>query len=109
MGRSSEPPIDFVVADTVPGTSALKSSVNRTCSNGSSSGGGGSAAGGAVNRVAQSTISRFACRILVERDSSPTRAGVYAAGFDSSKNIFLGEKATKWQSGKTFKIIKNEF
>jgi Pellino len=35
----------------------------------------------------QSTISRFACRILVERDSHKTR--IYAAGLDLSLNIFL--------------------
>lgn len=45
----------------------------------------------------QSTISRFACRILVDR-RPPYCARIYAAGFDSSKNIFLGEKATKWQT-----------
>ena len=44
----------------------------------------------------QSTISRFACRILIER-KPPYTAKIYAAGFDSSRNIFLGEKATKWQ------------
>ncbi len=37
----------------------------------------------------QSTISRFACRILVERTEAP-KAKIYAAGFDSSRNIFLG-------------------
>ena len=47
--------------------------------------------------VQQSTISRFACRILVDR-RPPYCARIYAAGFDSSKNIFLGEKATKWQA-----------
>lgn len=46
--------------------------------------------------VQQSTISRFACRILIER-KPPHTARIYAAGFDSSRNIFLGEKATKWQ------------
>jgi pellino protein len=39
--------------------------------------------------VSQSTISRYACRIVVSRHSSYT-ARVYAAGFDGSKNIFLG-------------------
>lgn len=85
IGRSSEEPIDFVVADTVPGTGLNKTSVNRTttsCSSSSNVVGGG--------RVAQSTISRFACRLLVDRDSLPARAYVYAAGFDSSRNIFLG-------------------
>lgn len=39
---------------------------------------------------------RYACRILADREE-PNKVYVYAAGFDSSKNIFLGEKATKWQ------------
>ncbi|XP_055322360.1 protein pellino [Sitodiplosis mosellana] len=71
IGRSSEAPIDFVVMDTLPGDKKDA-------------------------RVMQSTISRFACRILVDR-SEPAKARIYAAGFDSSRNIFLGEKATKWQ------------
>lgn len=50
-----------------------------------------------ATKVQHSTISRFACRILVDR-SPPYTARIYAAGFDSSKNIFLGEKATKWQT-----------
>ncbi|XP_050297497.1 protein pellino [Anthonomus grandis grandis] len=72
IGRSSESPIDFVVMDTIPGDKP-----------------------GDV-KVSQSTISRFACRILCERNN-PKIARVYAAGFDSSRNIFLGEKACKWQ------------
>ncbi|XP_075223500.1 E3 ubiquitin-protein ligase pellino isoform X1 [Lycorma delicatula] len=72
IGRSSESPIDFVVMDTVPGDKS------------------------AENKVLASTISRFACRILADR-SNPRIARIYAAGFDSSCNIFLGEKATKWQ------------
>ena len=40
-------------------------------------------------KVLQSTISRFACRILVDRND-PYKARIYAAGFDSSRNIFLG-------------------
>lgn len=39
----------------------------------------------------QSTISRYACRIVVSRQP-PYTARVYAAGFDASKNIFLGVK-----------------
>lgn len=74
IGRSSESPIDFVVMDTIPGEK-----------NGDS-------------KVVASTISRFACRILADR-SNPKVARIYAAGFDSSRNIFLGEKATKWQEG----------
>lgn len=64
IGRSSEAPIDFVVMDTLPGDKKDA-------------------------RVMQSTISRFACRILVDR-SEPSKARIYAAGFDSSRNIFLG-------------------
>ena len=66
IGRSSEDPIDFVVMDTVPGDQR---------------------GDGAVAQ--QSTISRFACRILVER-SPPYTARIFAAGFDVAKNIFLG-------------------
>lgn len=75
IGRSSEDPIDFVVMDTIPGNQRSES-----------------------DSVAQSTISRFACRILVERHP-PYTAKIYAAGFDSGRNIFLGEKAVKWYSG----------
>ena len=39
----------------------------------------------------QSTISRFACRILANRDENDLSARIYAAGFDSSRNIFLGK------------------
>lgn len=65
IGRSSEPPIDFVLMDTIPGDKTGE------------------------QRVMQSTISRFACRILAER-SNPRIARIFAAGFDSSRNIFLG-------------------
>jgi pellino protein len=39
--------------------------------------------------VPQSTISRYACRIVISRHP-PYTARIYAAGFDGSKNIFLG-------------------
>ncbi|XP_040578126.1 protein pellino isoform X3 [Lepeophtheirus salmonis] len=72
IGRSSESPIDFVVMDTTPGNKVVE------------------------KFSSQSTISRFACRVIADRDSG-LKTRVYAAGFDSSRNIFLGEKATKWQ------------
>jgi len=72
IGRSSEDPIDFVVMDTVPGNLRGDSSIAQ-----------------------QSTISRFACRIIIQRNP-PYAAKIYAAGFDLGRNIFLGEKATKW-------------
>uniref|UniRef100_A0A8C4QMF4 Pellino E3 ubiquitin protein ligase family member 2 n=2 Tax=Eptatretus burgeri TaxID=7764 RepID=A0A8C4QMF4_EPTBU len=74
VGRSTESPIDYVVMDTVPGSSV-----------------------GEDVQVAQSTISRFACRIVCER-GPPYTARIFAAGFDTSKNIFLGEKAAKWKN-----------
>ncbi|XP_068411209.1 E3 ubiquitin-protein ligase pellino homolog 3 isoform X3 [Eschrichtius robustus] len=65
IGRSTENMIDFVVTDTSPG--------------------GGAAEGPS----AQSTISRYACRILCDR-RPPYTSRIYAAGFDASSNIFLG-------------------
>ena len=69
VGRSTESPIDYVVMDTVPGSSV-----------------------GEDVQVAQSTISRFACRIVCER-GPPYTARIFAAGFDTSKNIFLGVRS----------------
>jgi hypothetical protein len=66
IGRSSENQIDCIVMDTVPGAKTSND----------------------LN-IAQSTISRYACRIVVSR-YLPYTARIYAAGFDSSKNIFLG-------------------
>ncbi|EDO29349.1 predicted protein, partial [Nematostella vectensis] len=75
IGRSSDSKIDFVVMDTVPGVKD-----------------------GAVQPNPQkSTISRYACRITVDRHP-PYTARVFAAGFDKSNNIFLGEKAPKWKN-----------
>ena len=105
IGRSSEEPIDFVVADTLPGgggaVKSSSSSANKTTSALIAAAAAAGASGGG-GRVAQSTICRFACRLVVERDSCPARAYIYAAGFDSSRNIFLGEKATKWETEKGF-------
>ncbi|OUC44660.1 Pellino [Trichinella nativa] len=78
IGRSSEEQIDFTVMDTWFGRSFLNSGIR----NG--------------DNPPQSTISRYACRILIHR-KPPYEARVYAAGFDSCRNIFLGERATKWR------------
>ncbi|XP_026076433.1 E3 ubiquitin-protein ligase pellino homolog 1 isoform X2 [Carassius auratus] len=72
IGRSTESPIDFVVMETLPGSHSKSDTLS-----------------------SQSTISRFACRIVCQR-APPYTARIYAAGFDSSKSIFLGEKAAKW-------------
>ncbi|EHB09088.1 pellino-like protein 2 [Heterocephalus glaber] len=74
VGRSTESPIDFVVTDTISGSQNSDEA-----------------------QITQSTISRFACRIVCDR-SEPYTARIFAAGFDSSKNIFLGEKAAKWKN-----------
>uniref|UniRef100_A0A3B1K6K1 Pellino E3 ubiquitin protein ligase 1 n=1 Tax=Astyanax mexicanus TaxID=7994 RepID=A0A3B1K6K1_ASTMX len=74
IGRSTERPIDIVVTNT----------------------GSGGHGNGPV-RSLQSTISRFACRIVCDR-TPPYTARLYAAGFDCSRNIFLGEKAAKWHT-----------
>ncbi|KAF8387487.1 peli-1 [Pristionchus pacificus] len=80
IGRSSEDMIDFTVMDTQLASAA-----------------GGSAQQGSrrYSRPVSSTISRYACRMMIHREN-PSKAYVYAAGFDASKNIFLGEKASKW-------------
>lgn len=69
IGRSTEDPIDFVVSDLVRGEPQSN----------------------------QSTVSRFSCRILCSRNP-PHSARIYAAGFDSSNHIFLGEKSAKWRT-----------
>jgi pellino protein len=95
VGRSSEPQIDFSIVDTwlEAGPHAVLSPVggnNNVRPNNSQNNHHGH------HRPISSTISRYACRILADREE-PAKVYVYAAGFDSSKNIFLGEKATKWQ------------
>lgn len=66
IGRSTEPLVDFIVVDTIGGP---KDNIDEYLSH--------------------STISRFACRINVER-TAPNRAKIFAAAFDSHKRIFLG-------------------
>uniref|UniRef100_A0A914URN1 Pellino n=1 Tax=Plectus sambesii TaxID=2011161 RepID=A0A914URN1_9BILA len=92
VGRSSETQIDFTVVDTwlasggnilPPGGNSPRCVMPQQADD--SNGG----------RPISSTISRYACRILVDRDQ-PHTARLYAAGFDASRNVFLGEKATKW-------------
>ncbi|KAJ7384788.1 E3 ubiquitin-protein ligase pellino 1 [Desmophyllum pertusum] len=75
IGRSADSKIDFVVMDTVPGNKRSDASQD----------------------TQKSTISRYSCRIIVDR-TPPHTARVFAAGFDKSSNIFLGEKAPKWQN-----------
>jgi len=46
----------------------------------------------------KASTSRFACRIQIDRHE-PHTARIYAAGFDSTKNMFLGENAISWGKG----------
>jgi len=76
IGRSTEALVDYIVVDTYPGP---KDNINELLSH--------------------STISRFACRIIADRPA-PHKCRIYAAAFDASKRIFLGESAPQWSNGK---------
>ncbi|KAI6213643.1 hypothetical protein M3Y94_00174300 [Aphelenchoides besseyi] len=99
IGRSSEDQIDFTIVDTwlAAGANAVLSPAGnnnpRMARHQRTTNTNGEAGG---QRSISSTISRYSCRILCDRDE-PSKSYVFAAGFDSSRNIFLGEKATKWQ------------
>jgi len=81
IGRSAEEQIDFVVIDVVPGSSIPTHKKKQ-------------------QNPQQSTISRFACRIICDREA-PYTTRIFAAGFDSRMNISLGEKAPKWRTSET--------
>ncbi|CAD5225881.1 unnamed protein product [Bursaphelenchus okinawaensis] len=93
IGRSSEPQIDFTIVDTWIGASNPGGVLNPIGQHRNQKAKAITAKG---DKQVSSTISRYACRILADRDE-PNKCYVYAAGFDTSRNIFLGEKATKWQ------------
>ncbi|KAK5981402.1 E3 ubiquitin-protein ligase pellino [Trichostrongylus colubriformis] len=89
IGRSSEEQIDFTIVDT------WLASGSQLASSSGSSGPVRARTGSDPHKMISSTISRYACRIIIDRENYD-KAFLYAAGFDSVKNIFLGEKATKW-------------
>uniref|UniRef100_A0A1I7RTT7 Gelsolin-like domain-containing protein n=1 Tax=Bursaphelenchus xylophilus TaxID=6326 RepID=A0A1I7RTT7_BURXY len=93
IGRSSEPQIDFTIVDTWLAASSPGSVLSPLGHHRSQKVKSVNAKG---EKQVSSTISRYACRILADREE-PNKCYVYAAGFDTSRNIFLGEKATKWQ------------
>ena len=66
IGRSAEPQVDFIVMDTIPGEETISEKF-----------------------ASRSTISRFACRILVDR-SPPHAVRIFAAAFDSKNRIQIG-------------------
>lgn len=103
VGRSSEDQIDFTIVDTwlAAGTNLVlspagnNSRLMRSPNRGGINPGGNIASAANAQKPISSTISRFACRILADREQ-PNKAYVYAAGFDSSKNIFLGVSQILW-------------
>jgi pellino protein len=76
IGRSADACINFVVIDT---------EVDKN---------------GAEQYKANSTVSRYACRILCERNP-PYTARIYAAAFDTTKKIKISTIAPTWSSGAT--------
>jgi pellino protein len=90
VGRSHESSIDFIVLDTVIHRSLNNNEKNSNLNNDSKQ----PFINNNLNNEermnsAQSTISRYSFRIVVDR-FPPYTARLYAAGFDTSKHIFLG-------------------
>ncbi|CAH8678994.1 unnamed protein product [Schistosoma rodhaini] len=91
IGRSTDNHIDFVVSEPKPSVSENDqqhiNNNSKQCKDNSKDSSRGNY---------ESAVSRFACRIHIDRDP-PYTARLYAAGFDASNNIFLGERAIKWK------------
>ena len=66
IGRSAETQVDFIVMDTIPGEETISEKF-----------------------ASRSTISRFACRILVDRNP-PHSVRLFAAAFDAKNRIQIG-------------------
>lgn len=105
VGRSTEKPIDFTVRDYWPQKKVLNKNdagdascdLNLTATESMQQ--GRNEVEKSANSCTESTISRFACRIIVNR-SKPFQPRLFAAGFDVDNHIFLGEKAIKWTENK---------
>ncbi|OXU27906.1 hypothetical protein TSAR_016313 [Trichomalopsis sarcophagae] len=69
IGRSSAASIDFVIMETA--------SIQRNV------------------MMSRSSVSRFACRILIDRQN-PKIAKIFAGGFNDKKSVHLGDKAINW-------------
>ncbi|CAK5026042.1 unnamed protein product [Meloidogyne enterolobii] len=107
IGRSSEEQIDFTIVDTW--LASGNGHPSPCCGGHNKSRHSSHREEHSEQKTISSTISRYACRILAERDKPHRvwifwvlrkfllKVQIFAAGFDSSRNIFLGEKATKWQ------------
>ena len=66
IGRSAETQVDFIVMDTIPGEETISEKF-----------------------ASRSTISRFACRVLVDRNP-PHTVRIFAAAFDAKNSIQIG-------------------
>ncbi|KAA3682314.1 pellino [Paragonimus westermani] len=96
IGRSTNSHIDFVVSEPVgPRNGKCRRKLRGSPSHTRPPIGTEDGIGQSTH--IESAVSRFACRIHVKRDP-PHTARIYAAGFDASNNIFLGELAVKWKS-----------
>lgn len=78
IGRSTETIIDYIVIDTIPGE---KDNIKAA--------------------LKQSTISRYACRLVVDR-SPPYHTRLFSGGFNSKNRIVLKESAPQWASSTKF-------
>lgn len=74
IGRSTGPSVDLVVFDTIPGYKRKKRNV----------------------KPPQATVSRFACRIIIDRSPVNRKVRIFCGAFDSSRNLSLGKKGTTW-------------
>ncbi|KAF7633263.1 hypothetical protein Mgra_00007364 [Meloidogyne graminicola] len=92
IGRSSDEQIDFTIVDTW----IVAGNDSHFCGNDCRKSNHKNENSESEQKNIASTVSRYACRILAER-GEPHRVQIFAAGFDSSRSIFLGEKAPKWQ------------
>ncbi|KAH8867252.1 E3 ubiquitin-protein ligase [Schistosoma japonicum] len=92
IGRSTDDHIDFVVSEPKPPVSPNDQHININDNKQQSKDNPKDSS----RTNYESAVSRFACRIHIDRDP-PYTARLYAAGFDASNNIFLGERAIKWK------------
>ncbi|VDN10661.1 unnamed protein product [Dibothriocephalus latus] len=92
LGRCAAPVIDFVLADSNPNFDDQPDQAVTPRTTDNSNGrflNFRSRAPKASREPPSYTVSRFACRINVDRNP-PHEARIYAAGFDMQRNIFLG-------------------
>ncbi|VDQ12638.1 unnamed protein product, partial [Trichobilharzia regenti] len=90
IGRSTDDHIDFVISEPRLAVNHDRQNSNYNDDNSKKSKDSSSSSSKDNNRGNyESAVSRFACRIHIDREP-PYTARLYAAGFDASNNIFLG-------------------